>query len=126
MGTIVPHKFPKFFATDKDGKKTPVENPSDCPTVDPEDAAKQGKELKNSTGKRGHYLLASPPTPGQEINTRPGFLGPPPPAITSQRCPPLQIWPPAELVSSTSGDVSDVNVEDETDEEVDAVIRNGE
>ena len=70
MGSIVPHEFPKIFAADKGGKKPPVESPTDCSTVDPEDAAKQGKELTNSTEKREHYLLASPPTPGQKITNR--------------------------------------------------------
>ena len=108
MGSVVPHKFSKYFDNINDGRKPPLkdEMSNDCPTVDGDDVLKKQDEPSTSTeigSDIRHHLLLSPPTPGQENTTRTGFLGPPPPVTSGQGCPPLQVWPPAELVSSTSG-----------------------
>ena len=101
----------------------------DSPTVSPENLPKE--ECKGSEGeKRVHCLLTSPPTPGQDGRSHPGLLGPPPPVSTEKRCPPLQIWPPAQLAPSTSEDAdglipNHVIIEDEDtdgEEEIDILI----
>ena len=135
MGTVVPHKFQKYFPTVNGSKKLPLkgETPNECPTIDPEDGNKKTEESndkESDSEKRGHYLLAAPPTLGQEDMSRPGLLGPPPPVTTGEKCPPLQIWPPAELAPSTSGGIQrrpqtpapTETFEDEYDEEIDTVI----
>ena len=111
MGEIVPHKFQKYTAPVDDPKIPPwrvePQIPVDPPIHDPEEDEGSSDVAEGGSGNRRHYLLTSPPTPGQDGKNGPALLGPPPPTSTNQRCPPLQIWPPAQLVPMPSGAGSD-------------------